>query len=202
VLAVAGQPRDPGSIRRAAHDILSQPQFHTPGPTPLERARSWLGRQLGHVLDAAFGGHLGVVGAVVLLIVAVAIVIVVVRVTRASRHGGRVGGHAVGPTGRAPRDWLAEAAACEAAGDWRGALRARYRALVAELAGRGVVEEVPGRTTGEYRAEVVANLPTVAPGFGDATDLFEATIYGERPAGPQDAAQLETFAHDVLAGLK
>jgi len=202
VLAVAGQPRDPASVRRAAHDILSQSQFRTSGPSPLQRARSWLGHQIGHALDAALGGHLGVFGAVVLLLIAAALVVVVVRVTRASRHGGRLAGTRVGPIGRAPQDWLAEATACEARGDWRGALRARYRALVAELAGRGVVDEVPGRTTGEYRAEVALNLPRAAPGFGGATDLFEETVYGHRNVGPADAAQLEGLAHDVLAGLR
>lgn len=202
VLAVAGQPRDAQSIRRAAHDILSQSQFRTSAPSLLERARSWLGRQLSHALDAALAGHLGIFGAIVLLAIAAAVVFAVVRVTRASRHGGRVGGYHVGPAGRLPTDWLAEAAACEVSGDWRGALRARYRALVAELGQRGVVDEIPGRTTGEYRAEVSENLPAAAQEFSSATDLFEATVYGARGAGPADAAALETFSHDVLAGLR
>lgn len=202
ILAVAGQPRDAQSIRRAAHDILSQPQFRTAGPSLIERARSWAGRQISHALDAALAGHLGAFGAVVLLAIAVAIVFIVVRVTRASRHGGRVAGYHVGPAGRLPADWLADAAACEARGDWRGALRARYRALVAELGRRGVVDEIPGRTTGEYRAEVAENLPSAAQQFGGATDLFEATVYGGKESGPADAATLETLSRGVLAGVR
>jgi hypothetical protein len=81
-------------------------------------------------------------------------------------------------------------------------LRARYRALVAELAARGVVDEVPGRTTGEYRAEVIANLPGAAPEFGGATELFEATVYGDRSAGPSDTAELDALADRVLAGAR
>ncbi len=201
-LAVAGQPRDPLSIRRAAHSILSQPQFRTAGPSLIDRARSWLGRQISHALNAALAGRFGLVGVLVLLVLAAAIVVVVVRVARASRHGGRAHGHRIEGASRLPADWLAEAVACEARGDWRGALRARYRALLAELAARGFVEEVPGRTTGEYRAEVTVNLPTAAPEFGGATDLFEATMYGDQAAGPGEAAELGALALRVLAGAR
>ena len=201
-LAVAGQPRDPQSIRGTARGILSQPQFRTAGPSALERARSWAGRQVSHALDAALAGHFGVAGVVVLLLIAAAVVLVVARVVRASRHTGAVRGYRVDGGSRPPADWLAEAAACEARGDWRGALRARYRALVAELAARGVVDEVPGRTTGEYRAEVSANLPAAAPEFGGATDLFEATMYGDQASGPAETAELDALAHRVLAGAR
>jgi hypothetical protein len=201
-LAVAGQPRDPDSVRRAAHDILSQAQFRTAGPSLFDRARSWLGREISHALDAALAGHLGVVGVVVLLLIAAAVTFAVVRVARASRHGGRVPGYRVEGAARAPADWLAEAAACEARGDWTGALRARYRALVAELAARGVVDEVAGRTTGEYRAEVGANLPTAVLEFGGATDLFEAAVYGDQAAGPVETAELDALARCVLSGAR
>ncbi len=98
----------------------------------------------------------------------------------------------------APADWLAEAAACEARGDWQAALRARYRALVAELARRGLVDEIPGRTTGEYRAEVAANLPLAAPEFSNATDLFELAVYGHAPTGPEDASRVRQLSDRVL----
>jgi hypothetical protein len=201
-LAVAGQPRDPESILRAAHDILSQAQFRTAGPSLIDRAKSWLGRQISHALTAALAGRFGLVGVLVLLVLAAAIVVVVVRVARASRHGGRVQGYRMEGATRPPADWLAEAVACEARGDWRGALRARYRALVAELAVRGFVDEVPGRTTGEYRAEITANLPTAAPEFGGATDLLEATMYGAHVAGPTETAELGELSHRVLAGAR
>ena len=202
LLAVTGQPRDPQSIRRAARDILSQAQFRTAGPSLLQRARAWLGRQFNRLLNDVVTGHLGAVGVVVLLVIAVGTVFLVVRVTSGSRHSGRTAGYRLDGRVRTPADWLAEAAACEAQRDWRGALRARYRALVAELAVRGVFEEVPGRTTGEYRAEVGANLPTAAPEFGGATDLFEATIYGDQDAGPTEAAALASLSRRVLTGAR
>ena len=77
-------------------------------------------------------------------------------------------------------------------------MRARYRALVADLAGRGVVDEIPGRTAGEYQAELGANLPAAAPPFAGATELFEGARYGQRPTASADAAHFRELADRVL----
>src|SRR5207244_8332949 len=100
---------------------------------------------------------------------------------------------------RPPGDWEAGAAGHEAAGRWRDAVRCRYRALVADLARRGVVDEVPGRTSGEYRAEVTASLPAAAADFTGATDLFERAWYGAADAGPDDDERFKRLAERVLA---
>jgi hypothetical protein len=81
-------------------------------------------------------------------------------------------------------------------------LRCRYRALVADLAGRGLVDEVPGRTTGEYRAEVGENVPRVAPEFAGATELFEAAWYGNRPTGEEESQRFRRLADQVMAGAR
>src|SRR4029450_4451834 len=60
----------------------------------------------------------------------------------------------------------------------RAALRSRYRALAPDLASRGLVEEVPGRTAGEYRRQVGRALPEAATDFAGATELFEVAWYG------------------------
>ena len=192
--------RDPDSIRRAAHDILAQPQFRTVGPSPIDRARHWLGQQVSKLLDATLSGHLSLIGAAVLVLIVGLLVWLVVRGIRNLRADPAVRGPAVVAARRPPADWLAEAAACEARGDWRAALRARYRALVAELSRRGLVEEIPGRTTGEYRAEVTTNLPGAAADFGGATDLFEAAVYGDRPTGPDETTRIRELAAHVLEG--
>ena len=200
VLAV-GQARDPDSIRRAAHAIVSQPQFRTPSPSLIDRARHWIGREVSRALDRALSGHLGVIGGIVLFAVVVLLAWLVVRTVRGSRHTGTMHGPSVALVRRLPAEWLAEAALCEARGDWRGSTRARYRALVAELARRGLVDEIPGRTTGEYRAEVAANVPTVAAPFGGATDLFELAVYGHGAGGPTDAAELSALVERVMQGV-
>ena len=195
----ANPARDPDSIRHAAHDILAQPQFRTIPPSPVDRARHWLGQQASKLLDETLSGHLSLIGAGVLVVIAGLLVWLIVRGIRNLR-ADQARGPAVASTRRPPADWLAEAAASEARGDWRAALRARYRALVAELSRRGLVEEIPGRTTGEYRAEVAVNLPRSAAEFSTATDLFEAAVYGHRPAGPDETTQIRDLAARVLEG--
>jgi hypothetical protein len=102
---------------------------------------------------------------------------------------------------RGPAEWRADAEAAERAGQWRQALRCRYRALVAELADRGLVEEVAGRTAGEYRAEVAGAAPAVAAPFAGATELFERAWYGEAPTGQDEAARFRGLSDEVLSGV-
>jgi hypothetical protein len=77
-------------------------------------------------------------------------------------------------------------------------VRCRYRALVAELAARGLVDEVPGRTAGEYRGEVRRNLPDAAADFAGATELFELAWYGRGETGAQQASRLRELSGRVL----
>ena len=194
--------RGAAAVRQAAHSILSQPQFHQPPESPIDRFRHWLGQQVSRALNDALGGHLGVIGGLVLIVVVAALVWLVVRTLRGTHRDPSAPGFVVTTSRRSAADWLADAAGCEAAGDWRGALRYRYRALIAELARRGLVDEVPGRTSGEYRQEVARSLPKVADAFGDATDLFELVVYGDSPAGPDASARARSLSDRVLAGTR
>jgi hypothetical protein len=106
---------------------------------------------------------------------------------------------AVPGTPRRPAaDWRAEAEAHERAGAWRPAVRCRYRALVAELAARGLVDEVPGRTAGEYRHQVRRNLPDAAADFAGATELFELAWYGRAEPGAPEASRVRELSGRVL----
>ncbi len=80
---------------------------------------------------------------------------------------------------REPSNWRAEADAHRRAGRFRDALRCRYRALVGDLARRGLVDEIPGRTTGEERAQLHDVAPRAAPPFDRAADLFDGAWYGD-----------------------
>jgi hypothetical protein len=156
----------------------------------------WLARLLSGVVGAGIGAWIALV-----LIVG----LVVLLVWRIARGVSRDTGHGVAMSGirlRPAADWLAEAEAHERAGEWRQAVRARYRALVADLAGRGLLTEVPGRTAGEYRAELVDALPAAAPSFAGVTELFEGAWYGRRPTGEAEAAHLRDLADHVLAAAR
>jgi len=204
---LAPPTHDPDRVRGLTKNILNRPEFRPPRRSLLQAAWHWLATEAGKLLAKIFGG--GSVGssggALVVVGVVAAVVIALVLVTAARRGGGRRGprgpvvvlrGHGAS---QSPAAWRAEAAAHEAAGRWRDALRCRYRALVAELAGRGLVEEIPGRTSGEYRQDVTVVVPAAGPAFDGATELFEQAWYGDRPTGREEQAAFDDLARRVLA---
>jgi Domain of unknown function (DUF4129) len=201
---------DPAKVRNATRQILRQRQFQPPRRNLLQAAWHWLTTELGKLISSLFGGGVGgsfaTNGGTVLVVVVVAVVVtglvlVTVRRRRLAGHrGARDPAVALRREGRSrsPSEWRAEAAAHEAAGRWRDALRCRYRALVAELVGRGLIEEIPGRTSGEYRGDVTAVAPAAGPAFDGATELFEQAWYGDRPTGPEDQDRFDDLARQVL----
>ncbi|MDQ6616782.1 MAG: DUF4129 domain-containing protein [Actinomycetota bacterium] len=197
---------NPARVKDLTGQILRRPEFQPPRRTLLQAAWHWLATQFEKLLSRLFGG--GAIGSrwgaliVVAVVAALVIGLVVLTVARRGWKGGEhrpspvvLRGH--GPS-RSSAEWRAEAALHEAAGRWRDALRCRYRALVAELAGRGLVTEVPGRTSGEYRRDVSAVVPAAGPAFDRATDLFERSWYGDRPTNSEDQETFDELARRVL----
>jgi hypothetical protein len=187
--------RDPKHVVDTVHRVLARPEYRRPGPSLLSRLQhdvlDWIARVLDSLVRAGIAAW--IVPALALLVA-----LVVWRVLRGfTRDPGRAVEVSTVPF-RAPADWRAEAAAHEQAGEWRQALRCRYRALVADLAGRGILEEVPGRTTGEYRAELGQALPAAASAFRGATELFEGAWYGRQPTAAPDSARFRQLADQVL----
>jgi hypothetical protein len=191
-----------GVVRHTADRILARPEFADDRRSLLERARDWVFDRLDDLLGQLGGSGGGqLVGWAVVVLLAVAAVVFAVRLTRGTRRDpGIAEGRAV-VARRTAAEWRIEAEGHEAAGRWRPALRCRYRALVADLAARGLVEEVPGRTTGEYRRQVDVAVPEVAPAFDGATTLFEGAWYGGRETGADDAARFRELEARVLAGV-
>ncbi len=195
--------KDPAKVAEAADDVLARPEYRVPSPTLAERVQRWVAEVFGHVLGALIGGGGASLIAWGLLALGIGVVgVLAARFARGVTPDAGLAASSVSAPLRTATDWRAEADAHERAGRWRPALRCRYRALVAELAAGGVVEDVPGRTTGEYRAAVVVAAPDVAPDFAAATELFERAWYGRAPTGADDAAHLSSLADRVLAGAR
>lgn len=190
-------------IREAAREILQSPEFRELPRSLYQRLQEtladWLGDLLGRLVG---GGTPGLVAWVVLVVALGAAAYLVVRALRLDRRrrGAPPDEDSMVQRRRPAVEWEAEAAACEAHGDWRGALRCRYRALIARLAGRGVVEEVPGRTAGEYLTVVHQAAPGAAPDFTGATTLFERAWYGNAATGPEENTTFRQLAESVLSG--
>ncbi len=100
---------------------------------------------------------------------------------------------------REPRGWREEADEHRAAGRFRDALRCRYRALVGDLARRGLIDEIPGRTTGEERRQLRASAPNALPFFREAADLFDDAWYGQVAVDAADDDRFRELDRAVLA---
>jgi hypothetical protein len=191
--------RDPQQVREAVREVLARPEFRPPERSLVERAFDWVLEMIGRLLGAIAGsGAGGIVGLVLLALVLAGVGVLVARFSRGLTPSAEVA--AAVPVGRrrSAADWRADAEAQERAGAWREAVRSRYRALVADLAARGLVEEVPGRTAGEYRREVGRAVPAAAADFAGATELFEVAWYGRSDTGAREAAHLRDLSDRVL----
>lgn len=193
--------RDPATARQAAGRVLARAEYRRPAPSLLQRARSWAVRQLERLVGAVFGGGRGrVVFWAVAAAGLIATVVVLARFGRGVTADASRRPSTAAAGRRTAAEWRAQAEAHDATGRWRAGLRCRYRALVAELAERGLVDDVPGRTAGEYRQEVGDRAPAVSEPFAGATELFERAWYGNRPTGADEAARFDELAGRVLTG--
>lgn len=182
-------------VRQLADEILARPEFVQPEPSLLERVRSWFEDLVGRVLEAAFSGGAGsLLGWVVLLGAVAAIIWFATRLGRTVQVDRRVGVRLEGVHRRTPAEWRAEAEDHEAAGDWKLALRCRYRALVGDLIADRLLEDVAGRTTGEYRRDLAVRAPDRSPAFAEATELFELAWYADRATGPDENQRFQALA--------
>lgn len=100
---------------------------------------------------------------------------------------------------REPTNWRAEAEEHRRAGRYRDALRCRYRALVGDLARRGLIDEIPGRTTGEERTQLRNVQPVADAPFTSAADLFDEAWYGHVAVDAQDDELFQSFENKVLS---
>ena len=198
---------DAEGIRRAAEEILRRPEFQPPPRSLYQQALDKIGELLGEAFNAVVGGTSGALLAwAVLALVVGALGYLVVRGVQSGRRRRAPSAAPVidvdgdAEIGRSFAAWEAEAARLEGEGRWREALRCRYRSLIAALAGVGVVDEIPGRTAGEYRTLVRGARPHVDEPFAGATDLFERAWYGDEPTGPEESSDFRGLAERVRTG--
>lgn len=98
-----------------------------------------------------------------------------------------------------PGDWRARSQRHRALGEHRDALRCEYRALVGDLARRNLLDEIPGRTTGEERAQLRRTTPAVNAPFGEAADMFDAVWYGAADATAEMVQRFDRLEQEILA---
>lgn len=176
---------DPSEVREAADEILSRVQFRRPPPSLFDRAEDAVSEAMGRALESLLGSGAGT--ALAWLVLASSVGLAMFFLTRFGRTvtADRAidGVPEMIELTRSPAEWRSVAAEHEQAGRWKEGLLARYRALVGQLVLDGVLDDVPGRTTGEYRREVAERRAELAEAFGEASALFERAWYGDEPTG-------------------
>lgn len=94
--------------------------------------------------------------------------------------------------------WLEKALLADKRGDFREAVRCRYRALIALLAHRKLVDETETTTVGEYLLEVHASTPSNLRTFASAAGIFELAWYTDRSLESEQSQDMERL-FDVMA---
>jgi hypothetical protein len=197
-----GPPSGADKAKDKAAEVLSRPEFRPSRQSLIERVFNWLGNHLFRAFQTSVTGGSKVVSYVILAGFIAGLIYVLSRM----RNGG-LGRDGTGASAdaevsvhdeRSSDQWIAEAESLEANGEWKLALRARYRALVARLVDRHMLTDIVGRTPGEYRHELADVLPGEAAAFAAATDLFELAWYGNFPTGPDENTRFRVLADRVL----
>jgi len=193
-----------GEVRQRAHEILSRSEFGR-HESLVQRVLEWIVDQLRR-FNFGIGGGPGFVGDLVSLAVFGGVILLLVMLVRAFLRRTRSEPEAAEDDlsieleeGRAAIDWRSDAERFEAAGEWREAMRARYRELVAALVEERVLADVPGRTTGEYLSEYTAARPEGGAAFEALTRLFEGVWYGGADTGAEDNERFRRLAASARA---
>lgn len=198
----AGAPPAASAARDQAAQILEGRRFN-PSPVPrpfrgvLRRLGEWarpltrpVGRLWAEVADNALAA--AALGTTVLVASALVAARLVGRRSAAGIGRPRPPG---GPERHDdPEELERRAAAAEAAGDLRTALRLRFRAGLLRLDRAGAIVDRPALTTGELARHLsLPPLPELAA-------AFEEVAYGGRPATPDDVAAARAGWPRVVAG--
>lgn len=187
-------------VDRRIVDILDRPAFDGLEDSLFEQVRERVLDYLARALGSVFGGGSTNVVAIVLFALALALLVwLMVRVFRQRSPATAVAGEAVEVVVRtSPGEWMDRARAARRAGDLAGAARFGYRAVVAALDARGLVEDVDGRTVGEHRATLsTSGAGPLRDGFETAATVFERVHYGGQDVGDDDLVAVEAAARDV-----
>ena len=192
--------RDPARARAAARDVLAGSRFsppEVPGPFRgvLRRIASWISPALDLVpaLDDLLPGGRPVVWAIIVALVGALTALLAGR----TLQRGTTGPRARSAPGAVPEDPDAlERRAREAAarGDHELALRLGFRAGIARLDRRGVIELRPSLSTGEVARAVQR------PAFDRTAARFDEVVYGGRPAAAGDVAAAQAAWAEALTG--
>ncbi len=194
--------------RRRAEQELAKAKYGSAAPDWLTRALDrasalaerfieLLARLAGGPDGAGTGINWGFLIAVGLVLAALVIVVWRIGLPRWRRRSA-AGAVEADPTVQ-PTDYRARAESLAVAGDWRGAVRDRFRALVRELETRTVLDVRPARTALETAVGAGRHLPELADRLWAGAEEFNTVVYGDRTADEAAYRRMVALDDDVTA---
>lgn len=195
-------PLDPSGdeARSVLRRELLSPEYHE--QNLLERLRNWLERRIdGGVSSASDAPALQTFATMLVVLLLVAgLVFVVTRARRTARAAQER--RSVLTTEEITADQLrARALAALAQGRHEDALVDAFRALAVRQVERGRLDDTPGATAHEVAAVLAAEYPHQRARVDDGARLFDAVLYGDRPATREQAAAVLAL-DDELSALR
>ena len=197
-----GPPLQPSGDegRHLLRDELVHSEYHR--QHVLQRILGWLLRRLDGGVGAAsgIGWVTTLVGMLIAAVLVVGLLVLLSRIRRDRRQRERA--EAVLTDDRPSAGELrrrAEAALAD--GRHADAVVEAFRALAVRQVERGRLADQPGTTAHEVAASLAVSYPDHGTWVGLGADLFDRTLYGDRPASHEDAATLLDL-DDALAGSR
>lgn len=174
---------------REAAEELSKSAYRQSGGSLIERAMNklleWIGDLLNSVSGTSPNGHLGLILLVALIALIVVVVLWRAGVLRTSKRGKQQQSVFDTTRPRSAAEYRAQAEKEASSGDFTHAIRSRFRACVAELVERTILDDRAGRTAYEVVADAGRIAPTLRDVLQPAALAFTEVVYGNRPGTPQ-----------------
>ncbi|MEV5965837.1 DUF4129 domain-containing protein [Kribbella sp. NPDC051952] len=189
-MILAEPPVDIGRDQAAqeAAKELSKSAYRQSGDSLIQKAIGKVLDWIADLLDTLSGnspnGHAGLIMLIGLLVLIAVVVLWRAGVLRTS-HATK---QTVFDAGSGPLTAAAYRAQAErevAAGDYTLAIRSRFRACVAELTERTIIDERAGRTAYEVVADAGRAAPALRDPLQPAALVFTEVVYGNRPGTPE-----------------
>ncbi|SEE25357.1 DUF4129 domain-containing protein [Jiangella alba] len=203
-MIAASIPVDLGrdEARELARQELAKPSYERDTPI-VTRVLRWLSEQLERVLEAATGTLSTQLGLAIVVAIAVGFAtLVILRAGPLAKRNAARSGAVLPGRRRSAAEYRAAADAAAGRGDWPAAVVERFRAVVAGLEERGVLDPRAGRTADEAAREaatLLGDLPRPDGGMHAGARLFDGVRYGGAAATQADDLLLRELDDAVAA---
>ncbi len=179
---------------------LIKPEYHE--QNVVEQILRWVDRQISRSLDAASGTPpLSAVAAMVVLLLLVGAIVWMLSRARATARAERDQRAVLTDERISAAELRARAEGAFAEERFEDAVVDAYRALAVRQVERGRLADTPGATAHEVANALAAEYPHQRPRVDASAALFDAVLYGDRPASRDQAAGVLTL-DDELATVR